>query len=68
MTDSNTTDWPEEQPIPLKHPLVPDAIRQEVAQFADRAGHLHRVPTECAIEWWLFDHDGELLEVFWIED
>ncbi|WP_367154207.1 hypothetical protein [Methylomonas sp. HYX-M1] len=68
MTELSTNDWPEETPIPLWHPLVPDDIRLAVGQFADQAGNLHRVPTGRVIEWWLFDLDGELLEIFWLED
>lgn len=68
MTDSNSTDWPEDQPIPLSHPLVPEQIRQVIQRrFEGEEFVLHRVPTSINIEWWLFDQDGELLEAFWLE-
>jgi len=60
--------WPDEQPIPLTHPLVPKDIRRAVEAFSAPFAHLHRVQTDDGIEWWLMDDDGNLLESFWLAD
>ena len=56
--------WPDEHPIPLTHPLVPEDIRRAVEAFSAPFAHLHRVQTDDGIEWWLMDDDGNLLESF----
>ena len=60
-------DWPEETPIPLSHPLVPQAVRDAIAAYRLDDCTLHRVDGGETIEWWLFDADGELIEAFWLE-
>lgn len=59
--------WPEEQPIPLDHPLVPEEIRVAAEERIEGGEQLHRVPTDDGVEWWLLDDEGELAEVFWLE-
>lgn len=58
--------WPEDQPIPLNHSLVPDEIRNAVLELLSEGDELHRVPTDDRIEWWLLDDEGELTEAFWL--
>ena len=60
-------DWDEETPIPLSHPLVPQAIRDASAARSLEECALHRVSDGETIEWWVFDADGELVEAFWLE-
>jgi len=45
-------------------PAVPDAILLAVQEIALAGDVLH---SDDGIEWSLFDADGELIEVFWIE-
>ncbi|HIJ23745.1 MAG: hypothetical protein HON68_11020 [Gammaproteobacteria bacterium] len=58
--------WPEEQPIPLDHPLVPEEIRVAVMEYLSLGDQLHRVPTDSGVEWWLLDDEGELIDAFWV--
>ncbi len=46
-------------------PVIPDAILQAVQEIASDGDVLHSVD---GIEWCLFDSNGELIEVFWIEE
>lgn len=59
--------WPEEIPIALDNPLVPDAIAASVRELFQPGDRLHRVRTADGVEWWLFDGEGELVEAFWLE-
>ncbi len=59
--------WPEEEPIPLDHPLVPQSIAVAVREIFQPGDVLHRVPTDDGVEWWLFDANGEFVESFWLE-
>lgn len=60
--------WDDETPIPLEHPLVPDAIREHAARLWTPGCHLHRTQTSTGIEWWLLDAEGELVDGFWLTD
>jgi len=46
-------------------PVIPDAILLAVQEIASAGDVLH---SDDGIEWSLFDSDGELIEVFWLED
>ncbi len=46
-------------------PVIPDAILLAVQEIASAGDVLH---SDDGIEWYLFDADGELIEVFWIEE
>lgn len=63
-------DWPEDRPIPLDHPLVPEMIWQSVKECMELGAKLHRVPssTPDGYEYWLIATDGELIESFWREE
>lgn len=60
-------EWPEDSPIPLDHPLVPEPIRQAMLGLWQPGDSLHRVETDTVLEWWLLDAEGELIEAFWLE-
>lgn len=60
--------WPEEQPIPGSHPLVPEAIRHAVDAFGAPDAWLHRIQTDDGIEWWLMHEEHGLLESFSLTD
>ncbi len=46
-------------------PIVPDAILQTVQKIALDGDTLQ---SDDGIEWYLFDVDGELIDVLWLED
>jgi len=46
-------------------PIVPDAIFQAVQEIASDGDSLH---SDDGIEWYLFDANGELIEVYCLED
>jgi len=46
-------------------PIVPDAIFQAVQEIAPDGDSLH---SDDGIEWYLFDANGELIEVYCLED
>jgi hypothetical protein len=56
--------WSSQQPIPIDHPQVPNAIRNALSRTAE-TNRLYRVVTPSIVEWWLLDNDGELLNIFW---
>lgn len=60
--------WPDERPISLMHPLVPEQIRLAIVGSDASTANLHRVQTAAGIEWWLLDDDGNLLDSFWLAD
>lgn len=60
-------EWPEDMLILLDHPLVPGPIRRAVLDLWRPGDSLHRVVTDTALERWLLDADGELIEGFWLE-
>ncbi|MBI5462088.1 MAG: hypothetical protein HY941_07895 [Gammaproteobacteria bacterium] len=60
-------EWPEDMPIPLDHPLVPEPIRRAVLDLWKPGDNLHRVETDTVLEWWLLDAEGTLIEAFWLE-
>jgi len=67
MCDATTTDWPEETPIPLDHPAIPELIREAVLQYWQPGYALHRMVTKQGLEWWLLDPEGGLIEAFWLD-
>mgnify|MGYP006909084227 CR=1 FL=1 len=67
MSDPIDEPWPEEVPIPLDHPLVPEPIFVAISEMYELGDTLHRVPTATGVEWWLFNAEGELIEGFWLE-
>jgi hypothetical protein len=63
-------DWPEDVPIDLDHPLVPEDVRFAVIERYEPGDFLIPYPSltlkkQVIIEWWLFDRDGKLIEAFW---
>jgi len=46
-------------------PVIPEAIKQAVQEIASDGDTLQ---SDDGIEWYLFNADGELIEVFWIEN
>jgi len=51
--------------LDVNTPVVPDVISQAVQEIASDGDTLH---SDDGIEWYLFNADGELIEVFWIEN
>jgi hypothetical protein len=66
MSAVSVESWPEDEPIPLDHPLVPEPIALAVRKMFQPADSLHRVQTNTGLEWWLLNSDGELIEGFWL--
>jgi hypothetical protein len=67
MSIEDKEPWPEDVPIPLDHPLVPQAIALAISKMIQPGDVIHRVPGNKVVEWWLLDSDGELIESFWLE-
>lgn len=59
--------WDDDIPIAPDHPLVPPAIHSAVAPHWAPESQLYRIQTKTNIEWYLFDEDDELIDVFWLE-
>ncbi len=59
-------EWSSQKPIPVDHPLVPQAVRKAVSR-ANKPSRLYRVNTHTMVEWWLMDLHGDLLNIFWMD-
>ena len=67
MSNENGILWPEDKPVPLDSPLIPPSILQAVNGVLQPGDALFRVPGATAVEWWLIDADGNLVDSFWLE-
>ena len=54
-------------PIALHDARLPAQVLALAQSFGTQAACVHRVQTDRGIEWWLMDHDGDLLEALWFE-
>lgn len=66
LADVNAEAWSSQKPIPINHPLIPQAVRHAVLR-SRKIGRLYRVSTMTLVEWWLMGPDGDLLEMFWTD-
>jgi len=67
LRNARPSAWPSQKPIPINHPLVPYVVRDAVRKTG-KPSRLYRVVTLSIVEWWLMDLDGDLLDIYWMND
>jgi hypothetical protein len=54
-------------PIALHDPRLPVQVLALAQSFGSQATCVHRMQTAKGIEWWVLNHEGDLLEALWFE-
>ena len=51
--------------IALRDARLPAQVRALAQSFGTQAACVHRMQTNRGIEWWVLNHQGDLLEALW---